>query len=67
VFQIKVNKVSEEMNPILITLEFFAQNFFVGMMNYVHWSCHELRAYANPNRAVSSIIMDEVQGEDDLI
>jgi hypothetical protein len=67
VSQIKVSKVSEEMNPILMMLEFLAQNFFVGMMNYVHWPCHELRTYANPNTAVSGIIMDEVQEEDDSI
>jgi hypothetical protein len=65
VSQLRIKCVTNEINPVLLLADFFAHNYFVGMMNYVHWPCHDGKTYANPGSALNHVITEQIDEEYD--
>jgi hypothetical protein len=53
--------VVNELNPVLMLAEFLAQNYFVGMMNFVHGAVQDGKAYANPSSALNHMIIESAE------
>jgi hypothetical protein len=63
VSQPKVKCVTNAMAQVLLLAEFFAHNYFVGMMSYVHWPCQDVKTYANPWSAKNHVITEQIGEE----
>jgi hypothetical protein len=62
--RIKVQNQKDEMNPILILMEFLAQNGFVFFMNDAHLPVIGTSKYADPSRAINgAFVEDEAEVE----
>jgi hypothetical protein len=57
--QIKVRSQKDEMNPVLIMMEFLAQNYFVFLMNEAHIPTQGSVRYAEPGRALNRLFIEE--------
>jgi hypothetical protein len=57
--QIRVMNQKDEMNPIVILMEFLAQNCFVFFMNDAHLPVIGASRYENPNRAINGAFAED--------